>query len=158
MGTDTQPELGTLFTAIARGAEKAGVFGSVIVNDEGVVCTALNSAESADYRVFSEKGGIWVSLGMKDRWQSESIESELVHSGDKLNELIDDELDDLGVEEPRSTFEHFRSPELEFVFRSRVPVEGTDEQAAETVGTWLLAYEQCFRQLGDMDVTEEDDD
>lgn len=158
MAADTQSELAALFTTVAQRAEQSGVFGAVSVSDDGVVCSALNSAEPADYRVFSEKGGVWVSLGMKDRWQSESIESELVHSGDKLNELIDDELDDLGVEDPASTFEHFRSPELEFVFRSRVPIDPSDASAADTVGTWLLAYEQCFRQLGDMDVTEEDDD
>ncbi|MCA9302969.1 MAG: hypothetical protein KC996_02495 [Phycisphaerales bacterium] len=158
MGADTQSELTTLFTEIAHRAERAAVFGGVEVTDQGLVCAACNSAEPASYRVFSEKGALWVSLSMKDRWQSESIESELVHSGDKLNELIDDELDDLGVEDPRSTFEHFRSPELEFVFRSRVPIDPSDPSAAEVVGTWLLAYEQCFRQLGDMDVTEEDDD
>lgn len=158
MAAQTQSELATLFRAVAHRAERAGVFGGVQITDQGLVCAACNSAEPADYRVFAEKGGIWVSLGMKDRWQSESIESELVHSGDKLNELIEDELDDLGVEDPSVTFEHFRSPELEFVFRSRVPIDPSDESAAEVVGTWLLAYEQCFRQLGDMDVSEEDDD
>ncbi len=156
MTADTKSEFGAVFSSVAKRAKQAGVFASVTVGTDAIDCQASNSAEPASYRVFVHDGAFWVSLGMKDRWQSESIESELMHSGDKLNELIDDELDDLGVDDPASSFEHFRSPELEFVFRSRIPVDLHDSSSGEVVGTWLLAYEQCFRQLGDMDETEED--
>ncbi len=156
MDTHTKSEFGALFSAVGERAKDAGVFGDVVVNDQGVVCRALHSAEPADYRVFVEDNTIWVSLNMKDRWLSGSIESEFAHSGDKLHELIEDELDDLGIDDPVATFEHFRSPELEFVFRSKVPIQLDDPTATETAGTWLLAYEQCFRRLGDMDVTDEE--
>ena len=155
MQADTKSEFGAVFSGVAKRAKQAGVFGEITVSSDGVQCRAKNSAEAATYRVFSKDGGLWVSLGMEDRWLSGSIEASLMGSGDKLNELIDDELDDLGVDDPASSFDHFRSPEMEFVFRSRVALSEGDE-AVEIVGTWLLAYEQCFRRLGDMDQTEED--
>jgi hypothetical protein len=157
MGTQTNSKLFSLLSEVAARAQSAGVFADIDSKEGMLECKALNSAEPADYRVFEENGAIWVSLSMIDRWQSESIESDLVASGDKLNELIEDELDDLGILDPVVTFEHFRSPEMEFVFRSKVPSDGDGYPATELVGTWLLAYEQCFRQLGDIDDTEEDD-
>jgi hypothetical protein len=157
MATQMNSEILALFSEVLSRAKTAEVFADAALVDGSVVCRALNSAEPADYRVFEESGAIWVSLSMIDRWQSESVESQLMASGDKLNELIEDELDDLGIEDPVATFEHFRSPELEFVFRSKIPAEGGVTPDAGLVSTWLLAYEQCFRQLGDIDVAEDDD-
>lgn len=149
MGTDADVMLGQ----VRERAEKAGVFGPVRAEGGRLVCPALSSAEPADYRVFPEADGtVWVELVTEDRWLSESIETDLVHTGDKLNELLDEELADLGWEGAPSTFEHFRSDDMLFTFRSRVP-----DPSPESVTLWLLAYEQCFRQLGDMDDTGEDD-
>ncbi len=150
MTTRTDPH--TLLEQVGANARRAGVFGAVRTEGGRLVCAAAASAEPADYRVSVEPSGrVWVELVTANRWLSESIETDLVHTGDKLNELLDEELADLGWEGSPSTFEHFRSDDLLFTFRSAVP-----EPTAEAVTTWLLAYEQCFRQLGDMDDSGED--
>lgn len=139
-------------------AERAGVFGSVGVEGGSLVCGAKASAEPAHYRLTPRDGGLVVSLDMADRWQSESIESTLMHSGDKLEELLDEELAELGYEGDAPTYRHFRSDAMLFVFETPVPIEGLDAQAAgELAASFLLGYEACFRQLGDMDAEGDED-
>ena len=123
-------------------------------------CRADGSAEEAWYRVRWDGGKVWVALEMADRWQSESIEAELVHSGDKLDELIEEEMVDLGYEGPRPTFEHFRSDDMLFTFRSPAGVSADaldNEKSSDAVALLLLGYEACFRQLGDMDAENDED-
>jgi hypothetical protein len=175
-------EIAEVLQRVAAAAEAAGVFGPVSVQDGALVCRAAGSAAPASYRLELIDGRLWVSLVMADRWQSESIESDLMHSGDKLEELLDEELADLGYEHGpgagsgpgsstgsgnagRPSVEHFRSDDKLFTFRSPVPVawaiSGGGQSAAaasETARLWLLAYEACFRQLGDMDGADEDED
>lgn len=144
---------GLLDTLRAR-AEEAGVFASCQIINNRLECLADGSAEEAYYRVRWDGGRVWVTLEMSDRWQSESIEADLVHTGDKLDELIEEEMVDLGYEGPRPTFEHFRSDDMLFTFRSPLDVsdEALDSDAsAEAAAYLLLGYEACFRQLGDMD-------
>lgn len=149
----TGVDIAGLLSTLKANAERSGVFGPVRLDPDRLVCPAANSAEPAEYRVYSDtKGQIWVELVTANRWLSESIETDLVHTGDKLNELLDEELADLGWEGRPSTFEHFRSDDLLFTFRSKVPASDPG-----TVATWLLAYEQCFRQLGDMDAAGDED-
>ena len=63
---------------------------------------------------------------------------------------------DLGYEDGQLPFEHFRSDDMLFTFRTRVPV-GPDEESFLTLARQLLlGYEACFRQLGDMGSTRED--
>ncbi|MFI4870674.1 MAG: hypothetical protein ACIARQ_02590 [Phycisphaerales bacterium JB061] len=145
--------------AIAKDrAEKAGVFQSVQPQDGGLVCQAQGSAEEAHYRLMPRDGGLVVSLDMADRWQSESIESTLMHTGDKLEELLDEELAELGYEGDEPTYRHFRNDAMLFVFETPVPIEGLDtEQAGERASQFLLGYEACFRQLGDMDAEGDED-
>lgn len=147
--------IGTLQAA----ANEAGVFESVIKNKDGMlVCEAKGSAEPAEYRVWAESGSVWVSLVTENRWLSESIESELMHTGDKLEELLEDEMVDLGYNGPTPTFEHFRSPDKLFTFRTPACAvsDEYDRATAEAVRLTLLGYEACFRQLGDM--SEDNDD
>ncbi len=150
-----------LLGTVAAAAERAGVFGPVSVRDGMLVCEASGSAEPAFYRVELEGSSVWVSLVMEDRWQSESIESDLVHTGDKLEELLDEELAELGYnsgEVGAPTYQHFRSEDMLFTFRSEVPLAGLDRDAAgERVMQWLRGYEACFRQLGDMDTSNDDE-
>lgn len=145
--------------ALARArAERAGVFGSVLVDGGSLVCQAKNSAEVAHYRLTPRDGKLIVSLDMADRWQSESIESTLMHTGDKLEELLDEELAELGYEGDPPTYRHFRSDAMLFVFETQVPIEGLDaEDASEQAAQFLLGYEACFRQLGDMDAAGDED-
>ena len=141
----------TLLESVKTAAEQAGVFGSVEIRDNMLVCGAMNSAEPAFYRVELHGSDIWVALVMEDRWQSGSIEGDLMHTGDKLEELLDEELADLGYEGEGLGFEHFRSEDMLFTFRSKVP-----SSDAEAVGQCLLAYEIVFRELGDMSGSDED--
>ncbi len=143
---------GAFFDAIKEAADRAGVFAAVRTEGDRLECRAEGSAEPAFYRVFFEEGDAWVSLVTKDRWLSESIEADLMHTGDSLEELLEEELADQGFEGETPGFEHFRSEDMLFTFRSRVPgvAEPLDETMVEPTSQVLLAYEACFRQLGDM--------
>jgi hypothetical protein len=91
-----------------------------------------------------------------DRWLSHSLEADLTHTGDKLDELLAEELEELGWngEPPRLRFDHFRDEQKMFTFRSPLPI--TPQQMATTEGIrlaelFLFGYEACFRRLGDME-------
>lgn len=139
-----------LLTRVADTARQAGVFASVEVEGGRVVCEADGSGEPAYYRVGEDAGALWVELVMKDRWLSESIEATLMHTGDSIEELLDEELADVGYDGPTPKVEHFRSDDMLFTFRTRIP-----SSEATTAARFLLAYEQCFRNLGDMEEGDE---
>lgn len=155
--TVTASQLEPHLAALAAAAKQAGVFASVKTEDGALVCEADGSAEPASYRVEAQDGRVWVSLVMADRWLSESIEAQLVHTGDKLDELIEEEMADFGYAGQPLPFEHFRSEDMLFTFRTALPKnpgeEGFDDLARQT----LLGYEACFRQLGDMDGSDDED-
>ncbi|MAY74046.1 MAG: hypothetical protein CMJ31_04835 [Phycisphaerae bacterium] len=139
-------------------AAESGVFEDVRIDGGSLKCAASGSAEPATYRVLHDEGKAWVALEMSDRWQSESIEADLMNSGDSLEELLEEELVDQGYEgSAKPVFEHFRSDDMLFTFRSPIPLKTTaGDGAAETVSQWLLAYQACFAQLGDMSADEAD--
>ena len=152
--------LDTLLQGVCERAKAAGVFGACEVAGGRLECKADGSAEDAWYRVSWDAGRLWVSLEMADRWQSESIEADLVHTGDKLDELLEEEMVELGYEGPRPTFEHYRSDDMLFVFRTPVPVSADslgDSASIDATAVVLLGYEACFRQLGDMDAENGED-
>ncbi len=149
-----------LLETVRDRAEEAGVFGSITLSPGHLACEAKESAELAHYRLRFENDVLWVVLDMKDRWLSESIEAELLHTGDKLEELIDEELVEMGCDKGPLPFEHFRSDDFLFTFRSPVPIDLAQAGASESIETatmCLLAYEAAFRELGDMQGTEDDD-
>lgn len=153
--TAIDPKLDALLEQVAVAARKAGVFGEVRVESGMLICEAAGSAESAQYRIRPDEGKLWVELVMKDRWLSESIEAVLMVTGDSLEELLDDELAEQDYEGDCLPFEHFRSPDMFFTFRSPIP-EGIGDRDAETVvAQCLLAYQACFLQLGDMSSSDE---
>jgi hypothetical protein len=151
---------------VGERAERAGVFGAVELKGDMLVCAAKNAAEPAEYRVSQDEGKVWVSLVTPNRWLSESIEAELEHTGDEVEELVEEELAELDYNgAPMGPSQHFRSDDKLFTFRSPAPVLAVDAAAgreagddpsgaAATVATCLLAYEACFRRLGDMDASE----
>jgi hypothetical protein len=158
---DHEPEIGVLMSAasasidsvlrqVATTAEGAGVFGAVELREGRLVCRAKSAAAPASYRLTSHGGRLWVSLVTADRWLSESIESDLMHTGDKLEDLLEEEFAELGRPGERPRVEHFRSDDLLFTFRSEVP-SGAAGHEARTASAYLLAYEACFRRLGDME-------
>ena len=146
-----------LLEAVASRALEAGVFASVRLDGARLVCAA-KEVESAEYRLDRDGAGtLWVSLVTPDRWLSGSIEGDLVHTGDKMHELVTDELVELGCDDVVSAVEHFRSEDMLFTFRSPVPVAGrSSDDAASVASVYLLAYEACFRQLGDMSGGDDD--
>jgi len=133
-------------------AEEVGVFASVMLQDGVLICKAKGSAEEAFYRLRSKGDALYISLEMQDRWLSGSIESSLLHSGDPLEELLDEELAELGYTGGQPSYQHFRDDHMMFVFQTRVPLDGlSQDEVAKTTALFLLGYEACFRQLGDMD-------
>ena len=134
-------------------AQDSGLFAGVRAEDGVLNCAALKSAAPAYYRISVDHQKIYVSLVTRDRWLSQSIEQDLVHTGDKLTDLLEEELVNLGYENGTLPFEHFRSEDMLYTFRSPVPIKQEDwatERAAEVAATCLLAYEAMFRELGDM--------
>lgn len=154
--TAIQGQVEPFLRAVAERAAAAGVFGEVRSEGGRVSCAAKDAAAEAFYRVEAEPAGVYVSLVMADRWLSESIESDLMHTGDSMEELLEEELVELDYPHPTPKVEHYRSDDRLFTFRSRVPVEAADsQQNVEVVIKALLAYEACFRNLGDMEAGEE---
>jgi len=135
-----------LIDPVRRAADAAGAFGPVAVREGRLICHAKAAAEPASYRLGFEGGTLWVSLVTADRWLSESIEADLMHTGDKIEDLIAEELVELGGARPAGGIkcEHFRSDDMLFTFRTPVPAD------AASATRYLLAYEACFRRLGDM--------
>ena len=146
----------SLYKHLEQGAADSEVFAEVKLTDEGLSCKALNSAEPAFYCVRVLSDGIWISLETEDRWLSGSIEEDLVNTGDKIDELIEEEVIDLGDDNAKVTIEHFRSPEKLYVFRSKLSTSIDDAAAAQRALIWLKGYELVFRELGDMDDSDED--
>jgi hypothetical protein len=154
----TQPPVGlqSLLDHVAADARKAGVFDGVTVTASRLEAAAKGAAAPAHYRLDAEQGVLWVSLVMADRWLSHSIEADLLHTGDDLEDLIAEELIELGEANPaRPPCEHFRSEEKLFTFRSCLGLKADAAGAKEQASRWLLAYEACFRALGEMDEAEE---
>lgn len=157
------PAITRLLSAVADRAREADVFGEILVRGLSLHAAAKASAEPAEYRLFveSEPGGqiLWVALVTEARWLSQSIEADLVHTGDKIEDLLAEELVDLGWEGYRPGFEHFRDPKKLYTFRTPLPLDLARADSAEVIdkaAVALLAYEQCFRALGDMEADDEE--
>lgn len=144
--------------AVRRRAESAGVFAGVEAAEDGVVCRAKESAADAEYLVVESGGRVWIMLRTPDRWLSQSIEQDLVHTGDKMEDLVEEELADQGYEGVCGKVEHFRDDEKRFVFRTAAPLRenATAHEVAAVAGVFLLAFEAAFRSLGDMEGGDED--
>jgi hypothetical protein len=155
MMTAQAPTLDQFFSTLKSKADATGDFGPTRVENGRLICEAKESAAPAEYRVEADGGVIWVSLVTADRWLNGSIETDLLHTGDKLDELIDEELVELDYDGPSLGFQHYRSDEKLFTFRSSTQVTTTaaaaaEKAATELVFTCLRGYEACFRNLGDM--------
>ncbi len=149
--SQTQPDIRSFLENVSTLLGCAPVLGDTEVADNMVACRAVETVDSVRYRVRVEGGRVWVSLVSGDRWLSESIEADLMNTGDKLEELIEDELEDLGVRGLPVSFEHFRSDEMLFTFQSPLEIPGGGLPEIErSARDLLLAYVACFGQLGDV--------
>lgn len=156
--------LQTLEAVAQRLGRMTDVFGAVTVTGAGLEVLAKDSAAPASYRLFVDRGKLWVALMTQDRWLSQSIEQDLVHTGDKMSDLLEEELVDLGfldlgVGPANLPVEHFRDDAKFFTFRSATPVDPIRPagNAAEVLVTCLAGYEACFRRLGDMEGGDEEE-
>jgi hypothetical protein len=137
-------------------AREANVFDEMTIqsdsSDKRLVAMARGAAAEALYSLEYLDGKWHVLMLTKDRWLSESIEAEVMHHGDSLEELIEEELIDLGLDKVEVKMQHYRDDEFRYVFKSPIGSNVTDTEIA----TWLLGYEAAFKQLGDMTEDQED--
>ncbi len=83
-----------------------------------------------------------------DRWLSESVEGDVLE-GDPIDELLEEELADLGWRGKVGELKHFRDEQKVYVFEHRVPSESA-KPLIETAALFLIAYARTYDQLGDM--------
>jgi hypothetical protein len=163
----TPPAFRRLLEALHTNALAAGVFASANIVTSArrgsagdmLRCPALASAEPAEFRVFIDEGKVWIALITEARWLSQSIEADLVHTGDKIEDLLEEELIDQGWEGVRLSYQHFRDEDKLFTFRSPLPfaLAACDTpEAIDKSARALLAYEAAFRPLGDMEADDEE--
>lgn len=155
-------ECQALYEEVGDQARESKMFAKVRRNDEALICRARDVESETVYRVevADSHDVVWVGLFTPDRWLSESIETDLLHVGDKLEDLLEDELYDQGLE-VRLPVEHFRDDEKRYVFRSPVFLPKSEkldgEGMIDRVKRVLLAYEAMFRPLGDMSPDDENE-
>lgn len=138
-----------ILAAVRDRAAASARFASVAIEGERLRCRA-KGAEAEAWYVVDRDGGRWsVALLTPDRWLSESVEGDMLEGRDSAEELVDDELVEVGFRNRCGKVRHFRDEDKTYVFRSDVPLEGLDD-APGGIATFLLAFEAAFGQLGDM--------
>lgn len=148
-------ECQALYEEVGDRVRKADVFETVRRTDDRLLCKARGIDSEAYYHVEIPEGHdrVWIALQTPDRWLSESIEAELMFQGEKIEDLLEEELADQGYEH-RLPVEHFRDERKRYIFRSAIalpPDEVLDApEMIDRVTQALLAYEATFRELGDM--------
>ena len=154
-------ECQALYEEVGDRVRDAKVFAKVRRTDTILKCKADGIESEAIYFVdvdLPDHKKVWIGLFTEDRWLSESIEADLMHLGDKIDELLEEELIELGFDK-RLPVEHFRDEEKRYVFRSAIDLPNGEVLDGETMidqtTKVLLAYEACFSQLGDMKTNDE---
>jgi hypothetical protein len=144
-----------LYEEVGDRVRRPKVFEKVRRNDEALSCRARHVPSDTWYKadVSEDHDLVWVGLYTPDRWLSESIEADLMNTGDKIEELLEEELYDCGFE-ARLPVEHFRDEKKQYVFRSPVFLPKSEklngEEMIDRVTRAILAYEATFRRLGNM--------
>jgi hypothetical protein len=150
----TTMSLTDTLAAAAALAEQGEVFTSARAGESELICTPADCEGEADYRIGCLDGELFVLWTSPDRYLSQSIEGDLMWTGDDLDDCIDEELVDQGwTGGSLGKVEHFRDECMRYVFRSLIPVQidalSPDKHAGHFLQC-LLAYEATFRELGDM--------
>lgn len=136
---------------LADRARACREFGEVETTATALRCSAKGSAAEAWYSIHRQGDNWLLSLTTPDRWLSESIESDLMHTGDDLEDLFEEELVEFGVEAAPPPIKHYRSDDRLYTFDLRLP----DGHNPELVAKYLFAFEATFRALGDMSGADE---
>lgn len=124
-------------------------FGEVILKDGALRCRAKGAAAEAWFVITPNKSDWTISLLTGDRWLSESIEGDMLEGHDSVEELIDDELVEIGYPHRARPVKHYRDESKTYVFTSEIPLQGVPD-IAEGIATYLLAFSAAFLQLGEM--------
>ena len=149
-----------LLDQAAERLQASGSFAEIEQAEGVLTCHARDVEEEAYYRaeIGEDRQSLIVGLYTPNRWLSESIEADLLHTGDKMEELLEEELVDQGYEGSLA-IQHFRDDEKRFVFMSDLPVPSGEpingSAMLDRLTKVMLAYEACFRELGDMQPEEE---
>ena len=133
-------------------AHASGRFADVTIDGAVLRCRAKGA--DACYLVDRDGDGWAVALLTPDRWLSESIEGDMLEGRDSAEELVDDELVEVGFPHRCQKVKHYRDDAKVYVFRTPVPLDGVADAAAG-LKTYLLAFEAAFAQLGDMQGSDE---
>jgi hypothetical protein len=159
-------ELGSVIEAVVSKLEAEGVFEDVRRADDDLpghilaVAVAKDTPEPVHYRLEVVDGQLAVGWFSPDRYLSQSIETDVLWTGDDLDDLIDEELIDLGWNRGKlKPLKHYRNDEMLFTFISPTPIAAADARPEDAldIARVMLAYEIAFRELGDMaDDGEED--
>ncbi|MBC7772322.1 MAG: hypothetical protein H7210_07505 [Pyrinomonadaceae bacterium] len=122
-----------------------------------LVCLAKASAEPAEYRLCIDQKELCILLVTPNRWLSQSIEADLMHTGDDLGTLLAEELSDTPSSGKPLTISHFRSQDKLYSFRTPLPIPldpqgdvSADPTNIETSYNVLMSYQNVFSALGDM--------
>jgi hypothetical protein len=141
-----------LLQSVNHEAASRGVFSKIESLPDRLRCHAKDCPEPAWYELAAVDGGLVIRFATPDRWLSESIESDLMHFGDPIEELIEEELAELGWRGKIPAVKHFRDDNRLYTFENAVPALD-----AVTASKFLLAYEAAFRALGDVGGGDEDE-
>lgn len=149
--------LENLLKAVRIRADASGAFKSATVQNSCLTCVAKFSAEPAEYRLGIHQKQLCILLVTPNRWLSQSIEADLMHTGDNLENLIADELLDTSSKGTSLPVTHFRSEDKLYSFRTPLPIPldasgdvSADPANIETSYNVLMSYQNVFSELGDM--------
>ncbi|MBL0928461.1 MAG: hypothetical protein IBJ11_12555, partial [Phycisphaerales bacterium] len=153
------PNLQATFAALRNAADAQGRFAPARALPRGIELPYKLKPDEAAFRIVADGPALYIEWVSPDRYFSQSIEADLMWSGDDLAEIIDEELADSGWlaagAGPMGTLEHFRSPPPDklFTFRQKLPIDPArldPARDAQRLLAALHAYEAAFRELGDM--------
>ena len=151
-------ECQALYEEVGDRVRDADVFLKVRRTDEMLRCAPLHVEAETNTMYYAQvekdtHNRVFVGLSTLDRWLSESIEADLVHTGDDIEELLEEELVDQGLHE-KIAVQHYRDQDKRFVFQSTLNLPAGEEldgaAMIDRVTKVLLAYQACFLELGDM--------
>lgn len=140
--------------AAATSLREGRAFARLDVRAPGLWAHPAGTDADAFYRIeLTGAGQVWASWCSPDRYVSQSIEAELMWSRDDLDDMLDEELIDLGWDAGRlKPLKHFRDDDQLFVFRAQLPLNAGALVAGdgENLARCLMAFDRVFSELGDM--------
>jgi hypothetical protein len=141
-----------LLQTVNQDATASGVFSKIEAFPGRLRCHAKGCPEPAWYELAAVGDTLIVRFATPDRWLSESIESDLMHFGDPIEDLVEEELAELGWRGKVPAIKHFRDDDKLYTFENLVPAADST-----TASKFLLAYEAAFRALGDVGGGDDDE-